>query len=172
MKWTHKAKALLMALVMTTALGAGAPAAEAYTYQSDLLGVTMDIAEAPRQVKVSGNAAQLLWESKAIVVQTMPQTMPKEEVDAYLAKSDTEIKQQISAWQKDYGIRLLEAYWVKDGQYPIQYSRAYSKDTYMFTAVIFADDTVCTVRQFSPNKMSDLERDDFIAAVKTLTIKK
>lgn len=172
MNRTHKVKALLMALVMTTAIGMTTPAAEAYTYQSDQLGVTIDIPEAPKQTQISGNAAQLLWESKALVIQTMPQTMPKAEMDAYLAKTDTEVKQQISAWQKDYGIRLLDAYWVKGGKYPIQFSQAYNKQTHMLTAVLFDEDTVCTVRQFSPNKFSDMERDDFIAAVKTLTMTK
>lgn len=172
MKWTHKAKALLMALVMTTAIGAASPAAEAYTYQSEPLGITIDIPEAPKKVQVSGNAAQLLWEAKAIVIQTMPQTMPKAEIDEYLAKTDTEVKQQISAWQKDYGIRLVDAYWVKGGNYPIQFSHAYNKETNMLTAVIFDEKTVCTVRQFSPNKFTDMEKDDFIAAVKTLTMAK
>ncbi len=172
MNWIKKAKTAVMALVMVTAFGAMAPDAEAYTYNSDSLGITMEMAAAPIKSQASGNAEQMLFENNLLVVQVAPQQMTKEELDEYLKKSDLEVKQQMSAWQKDMGVRLIDVYWVKDGKNPILFAEGRNKQHYMVTASVLSDTTVCTVLRLAGEAISDQDRTDFLNAVRSLTFTK
>ena len=172
MNWMKKAKTAVMALVMVTAFGAMAPDAEAYTYNSGNLGVTMEMAVEPLKRQASGNAEQMLFENHLLVVQVAPQQMAKADLDAYLKKSDLEIKQQMSAWQKDMGVRLIDVYWVKDGKNPILFAEGRNKQHYMVTASVLNDKTVCTVLRLAGEPISDADRTAFLNAVRTLDFTK
>ncbi len=172
MNWIKKAKTAVMALVMVTAFGVMAPDAEAYTYNDTHLGITMELAAEPTKSQVSGNAAQMLFDNHLIVVQVAPQQMPKAELDAYLQKSDREVKQQMSAWQKDMGVHLVDVHWVKDGKNPILFAEGRNKQHYMVTASVLSDKTVCTVLRLAGEKISDEDRTAFINAVKTVQFTK
>lgn len=172
MNWIKKAKTAVMALVMVTAFGAMAPDAEAYTYNNTNLGVTMELAVEPIKSQASGNAEQMLFDNHLLVVQVAPQQMTKEELDEYLQKSDLEVKQQMSAWQKDMGVRLIDVYWIKDGNNPILFAEGRNKQHYMVTASVLNDTTVCTVLRLAGEPISDADRTAFINAVKSLSFTK
>lgn len=172
MNWIKKAKTAVMALVMVTAFGAMAPDAEAYTYNNADLGVTMEMALDPIKKQASGNAEQMLFDNHLVVVQVAPQQMPKAEYDAYLQKPDIEVKQQMSAWQKDMGVHLVDVYWVKDGNNPILFAEARNKQHYMVSASVLSEKTVCTVLRLAGEKISDADRTDFLNAVRSLQFTK
>ena len=172
MNWIKKAKTAVMALVMVTAFGAMAPDAEAYTYNNPDLGVTMEMALDPIKSQASGNAEQMLFENHLIVVQVAPQQMSKADYDAYLQKPDIEVKQQMSAWQKDMGVQLIDVFWVKDGNNPILFAEARNKQHYMVSASVLSEKTICTVLRLAGDKISDADRTDFLNSLKTLQFTK
>ena len=172
MNWIKKAKTAVMALVMVTAFGIVTSYAEAYTYNNTNLGVTMEMAVEPIKSQASGNAEQMLFDNHLIVVQVAPQQMTKEELDEYLKKSDLEVKQQMSAWQKDMGVRLIDVHWVKDGNNPILFAEGRNKQHYMVTASVLNDTTVCTVLRLAGDVITDEERTAFIDTVRSLQFTK
>lgn len=171
MNWIKKAKAAAAVFAAIAALGIMTPEAEAYTYSSEQLGIEVEMAAQPARMKTSGNAAQMLYEDHMIVMQVMPNQQTKADYEAYLTKSNTEIKQQMSAYQKDMGVILVDTYWVEGGNNPIQFAEAYDKQKYMVTATVLSEKTICTILRLASNKITDADRDAFIASAKTLAFK-
>lgn len=171
MKITAKIKASLLAVAVATSL-AVMPDANAYPYTNDTLGIQVELAAEPAKSGANDHAAQMLYEKYGLVLKVFDQTQPQEELDAYLAQTDTEIKQQMSAYQKDMGVFLVDAYWVKDGNHPIMFAEAYNQQHYFATANVISSKRICTITRIAGDKMTDAERDEFLAVARSLAFTK
>lgn len=166
MNVSKKIKASLLALAVAASFTAAD--AYAYPYVSDTLGITVELAAQPMQSGENERAAQMLYEKYGLVFQVYDQTQTDEELDAYLAQSDTEVKQQMSAYQKDMGVILVDAHWVDGGNYPIMFAEAYNKEHYFVTANIVDRKKVCTILRVAGEKMTDADKEEFFAIARSL----
>lgn len=169
MNVTKKIKASLLALATVASLGLMQDA-YAYPYTGESCGITVELAAEPMRSAEKGQMAQMLYEKYGLVFQIYEQTQSDEELDAYLAQSDTEVKQQMSAYQKDMGVFLVDAHWLLGGNYPILFAEAYNKDHYFATANIVDRKKICTITRIAGDKMTDDDREEFFAIARSLKL--
>lgn len=163
----HTIKASLLTLAVCASF-AIAPNAEAYPYTNDTLGIQMELTAEPTRSAANDHEAQMLYDKYGLIVKLFDQTQTEEELAAYLGQTDTEIKQQMSAYQKDMGVFLVDAYWVKDGNHPIMFAEAYNQQHYFATANIISPKRICTITRIAGDKMTDVDREEFFAIARSV----
>lgn len=167
MNVTKKIKATLLTIAAVASLGLMQDA-YAYSYTDNTLGITVELTAEPNQTLSKGTQAIALYDKYGLQFQIFDQTQTEAELDAYLAQTDTEVKQQMSAYQKDMGVFLVDAHWLEGGNYPILFAEAYNQQFYFATANIIDRKKVCTVTRRAGTKMTDADREEFFAVVRSL----